>query len=228
MPRYDYVLFDADNTLFDFDRSEQAAIRLALERRGYPTDPETIGLYLAINQALWSRFNRGEIAQQDLVVERFALFCRVMGRQDDPAAFNREYLELLAEQSILLPGAEELCRALAPHCQLAIITNGMSVAQRGRFDRSPLREIVPRLFISEELGVSKPDPAYFSAVFRQMGITRPERALVVGDNLLTDIRGGQNAGTDTAWYNPRRLPGGAIRPTWQLEDLQQLLPIVLG
>ena len=30
MRRYDFVLLDADNTLFDFDRSEHEALRLAL------------------------------------------------------------------------------------------------------------------------------------------------------------------------------------------------------
>jgi 2-haloacid dehalogenase len=228
MPRYDYVLFDADNTLFDFDQAERLALRLVLEKWNYPTDLATQQLYLSINEVLWNRLNRGEISQKALVVERFSVFCRVMGRQDDPEALNRDYLTLLGEQSILLPGAESLCRALASHCTLAIITNGMSIAQRGRFNRSPLRDVIPWLFVSEELGVSKPDPAFFSAVFRQMDISDPRRVLVVGDNLSTDIQGGQGAGADTAWYNPGGLSAGAVHPTWVIDSLQALKPLVLG
>ena len=33
MPRYDIVFLDADNTLFDFDAAEHAALRLVLEER---------------------------------------------------------------------------------------------------------------------------------------------------------------------------------------------------
>ena len=116
MPRYDYVLFDADNTLFDFDQAERRALQAALEAHGYPFNDLTEQLYLAVNRALWHRFDLGSIEKETLLRERFAVFSRVMGGQDDPEEFNRFYLDRLAEGSDLLPGAEDLCRALAPHC----------------------------------------------------------------------------------------------------------------
>lgn len=143
MPRYDYILFDADNTLFDFDLAERKALRRALEEHGYPFDDVTESLYLAINRALWHRFDLGTIGREELLRERFAVFSHVMGGQDDPLEFNRCYLDHLAEGNDLLPGAEELCAALAPCCTLAIVTNGVAVAQRGRFERSPLKELIP-------------------------------------------------------------------------------------
>ena len=203
MANFDFVLFDADNTLFDFDRAEDAALRQVLAERGYPDDDATRGLYLSINRDLWARLDRGEVTQSFLVVERFAAFTRAMGRDDDPVAFNRDYLDRLAQGAFLLPGAETLCRALAPHCTLAIITNGVARAQRGRFARSPLAEVIPHLFISEEVGAAKPSPAFFQPVLRQLGVTRRERVLVVGDNLSTDIRGALDCGLPAAWYNPR-------------------------
>ena len=228
MANFDFILFDADNTLFDFDRAEDAALRQVLAQRGYPDDGATRNLYLSINRNLWARLDRGEVTQPYLVVERFAAFTRAMGRDDDPVAFNRDYLDLLAQGSFLLPGAEELCRRLAPHCTLAIITNGVARAQRGRFERSPLADVIPFLFISEEVGAAKPSPAFFEPVLRHLGDPPRERVLVVGDNLATDIRGGLDCGLPTAWYNPRHLPNATPwTPRWEAADFSRLEELIL-
>ena len=229
MANFDFILFDADNTLFDFDRAEDAALRQVLKERGYPDDDATRNLYLSINRDLWARLDRGEVTQSWLVVERFASFTRAMGGSDDPEEFNRDYLDQLAQGAYLLPGAEELCRHLAPHCTLAIITNGVARAQRGRFARSPLADVIPHLFISEEVGASKPSPAFFEPVLRQLGNPPEERVLVVGDNVATDIRGGLDCGLPTAWYNPRHLPNTTPwTPRWEVASYPQLEDLILG
>ena len=215
MPRYEVVLFDADPTLFDFDRAEREALRQTLEEAGLPADGETEAGFLSINRALWNRLDRGEVRREWLVVERFA-------------ALNRAYLDHLGEGSYLLPGAQALCRALAPRCTLAIVTNGVARAQRRRFEASPLNGLIPWLFISEELGASKPDSAFFAPVLRTLGNPDPRRVLMVGDNLLADIQGGIQAGLDTAWYNPGRLPGDpAIVPTWEVDGYAALQALIL-
>lgn len=229
MKRYDFVLFDADNTLFDFDRAEHEALRLALEAFSIPCTPETEARYVSINSGLWAMLDRGEATREWLVVERFARLTRELGVEADPQALNRTYLDKLGEQPFLLPGAEEVCRALGQHCTLAILTNGVARAQRGRFDRSPLAGLIPHLFISEEVGASKPSPAFFRPVLDALGVTNPRRALMVGDNLTTDIGGAAALGLDTAWYNPRRLPHtGTICPTWEIARLAELPPLALG
>ncbi|UQT49796.1 noncanonical pyrimidine nucleotidase, YjjG family [Flavonifractor plautii] len=113
MPRYEVVLFDADHTLFDFDRAEREALRQTLEEAGLPADGETEARYLSINRALWNRLDRGEVRREWLVVERFAALLRALGRTGDAAALNRAYLDHLG-RAYLLPGAQALCRALAP------------------------------------------------------------------------------------------------------------------
>ena len=179
MPRYEVVLFDADHTLFDFDRAEREALRQTLEEAGLPADGETEARYLSINRALWNRLDRGEVRREWLVVERFAALLRALGRTGDAAALNRAYLDHLGEGSYLLPGAQALCRALAPRCTLAIVTNGVARAQRRRFEASPLNGLIPWLFISEELGASKPDSAFFAPVLRTLGNPDPRRVLMV-------------------------------------------------
>lgn len=228
MPRYDVVLLDADQTLFDFDRAEAEALRATLRQYGLPDTREAEEVYLTVNRALWARLDRGEADRDWLVVERFRILLDRLGRSGDPGAMNRDYLDKLGEGAFLLPGAEEFCRALAPACTLAIVTNGVARAQRKRFERSPLREIIPWLFISEEVGASKPDPAFFEPVLRALGSPDRRRVLMVGDNLLADIRGGINAGLDTAWYNPRRLPRDpAVVPTWETDSYSALQQLIL-
>lgn len=115
-----------------------------------------------------------------------------------------------------------------PRCTLAIVTNGVARAQRRRFEASPLNGLIPWLFISEELGASKPDSAFFAPVLRTLGNPDPRRVLMVGDNLLADIQGGIQAGLDTAWYNPGRLPGDpAIVPTWEVDGYAALQALIL-
>ena len=229
MPAYSVVLLDADNTLFDFDRAEHRALRLALEAHGIPCTPAAEETYLAVNRDLWAAFDRGEISQPDLVVARFARTLEALGRAGDPAALNADYLALLGEQSDLLPGALELCQALAPHCTLALCTNGVASVQRGRLARSPLGAFFPHPFISQELGYQKPQPEFFQAVFAALGLADLSGAVMVGDTLGSDILGGVRAGVDTIWFNPKGLPGRPdIVPTHVADGFPALKHLILG
>ncbi len=230
MPRYPVVLLDADNTLFDFDAAEHKALLTVLRGRGYPTDQHTVDVYLSINTALWDAFNRGEVEQDFLLVERFRRFEQAMGGSHDPEAFNADYLAALSSNSDLIPGALELCRRLSGlDCTLAIVTNGSIVAQRGRYSASPIREYIPHLFISQEIGARKPDPAFFDHVCRKLGISDRRCAVVVGDSLSSDILGGNRAGIDTIWYNPHGTPlTGPALPTYTAKDFSTIETIISG
>lgn len=230
MTRYQYVLLDADNTLYDFDAAEHYALRTVLTERGYTPDEETVGAYLQINNALWESFARGEVEQEFLLVERFRRFMQAVGGRHDPVQFNADYVTALGSNGILIPGAAEFCRKLTEMgCTLAIVTNGAAIAQRGRYSKSTLREYIPDLFISQELGVSKPDPLFFDHVCRKMGICDRSCAVVVGDSLSSDILGGNRAGIDTIWYNPGKKPlSGDAKPTFTAHDFDAVIDIISG
>ena len=227
--RYDYLLFDADNTLFDFDRAEERALQATLEFFGYPLDSDTRELYRTINRVLWRRLDLGEISRETLVVERFALFDRAMGGGRDAAALNRFYLDRLSEGAELLPGAEALCRSLAPRATLALVTNGVARAQRGRLARSALNGLFPYVFISEEVGWQKPQREFFSHVCSAMAIRDRRRAVVIGDNLVSDVQGGLQSGLDAVWFNPNGLPNPTqVRPTWEARSFSALEDYLCG
>lgn len=230
MIRYPVVLLDADNTLFDFDAAEHKSLCAVLTARGYTPDEATVETYLKINTELWDAFARGEVEQDFLLVERFRRFEQAMGGHHDPVEFNADYLNGLASNGDLIPGAIAFCKALSElDCTLAIVTNGATVAQRGRYSTSPLREYIPHLFISQELGVRKPDPLFFDHVCRNLEISDRSRAVVMGDNLGSDILGGNNAGIDTIWYNRHNEPlAGPARPTYTVRDFDAALDIITG
>lgn len=230
MTRYQYVLLDADNTLYDFDAAEHKALHSVLTGRGYTADEPTVSAYMKINNELWDAFARGEVKQDFLLVERFCRFVQQMGGDHDPVQFNADYVTALGSNGDLLPGALEFCRKLSGlGCTLAIVTNGAAVAQRGRYSASPLREYIPTLFISQELGVNKPDPLFFDHVCQSMGISDRSRAVIVGDGLGSDILGGNRAGIDTVWYNPHNKPlSGDARPTYTANDFDTIVDIISG
>lgn len=230
MRRYQYILLDADNTLYDFNAAEHKALHSVLTQRGYSWDEATVNTYLEINTALWEAFARGEVTQEFLLVERFRRFVQAMGGDHDPARFNADYIAGIASHGDLLPGAADLCRRLSDMgCTLAIVTNGAAAAQRGRFSTSPLREYIPHLFISQEMGVNKPDPLFFDHVCRELKISDRSQAVVIGDSLSSDILGGNRAGIDTVWYNPNENPlSGSARPTYTITCLEEIDAIVSG
>lgn len=228
MARYDTVLLDADMTLFDFERSEQEALRRTLAAHGLPCTHEVEATYMKINHALWDAFARGEVDQDYLVVERFAALARVYDLDWDSAKVNRDYLNGLGEEAHLLPGAMEFCRTLRDMgLALALATNGMPVAQRGRYTRTGMDKVIPHIFISMELGVQKPLPAFFDRVCEALNLTDRSRVVMVGDSLNSDILGGVNAGIDTIWYNPRGLPlTGPARPTYTAKSYEEIVAIL--
>ena len=229
MAKYEFLLLDADGTLFDFARCEREALCDALRAVGIEPNEEMIATYSRINDGYWKMLERGEIEKSELRVARFSAFCAHYGFGVDVPRLATGYTDTLSTKGYLLQGAVEICRKLAAHCKLYIVTNGIATVQRGRFEPSPLREFVQDLFISEEIGAEKPHPAYFDAVAASISGFERSRALVVGDSLSSDIRGGFLAGIDTCWFNPAQKSAPKDLPiTYTIGTLEELVPLVLS
>ncbi len=225
MRRYDWVLIDGDNTLLDFDAAQAQALGRTMEARGLSPTPEALARYAGINQALWDAYARGEIDRERLRAERFRRFGAWLGWRGDPAAWDREYMAALGECGALLPGAVELLAALKPHCRVGLASNGSTQVQRQRLEGSPLLPYLDGVFLSQEMGVNKPEAAFFHRAMAALGAV-PERTVMVGDDLLSDIQGAVNAGIDSIWYSPRGAESPL--PTWRVTRLEDVAKIVLG
>ena len=225
---FPYLLFDADDTLFDFPRASARAFSVMCARHGIPDTPEVYQLYHQINLELWNAFDRGEVTKEYVTLERYVRFLRAMELEADPVRCNADYLAALGEGVYPLPHAEEVCRILAKRGhRLYIVTNAVASVQRSRLKGSVFSRLITDAFISEDAGASKPDPAYYDYIRRRLPDLTAENCLVIGDSLATDIRGANNAGLPCCWFNPRGKPRPqGLRIDYEIHDLRQLLDIV--
>ena len=227
--KYPYLLFDADDTLFDFPKASARAFTLMCQTHGIPDTPEVRQLYHDINRELWDAFDRGEVSKEYVTLERYVRLLQALGLEDrDPAQCNEDYLSALGEGVYPLPHAEEVCRELVHRGhKLYILTNAVASVQRSRLRGSVFADLITAAFISEDAGASKPDRAYYEYVCDRVPELTAENALVIGDSLATDIRGANNAGLPCCWFNPKRqTPPQGLRIDYIVTDLRQLLDIV--
>lgn len=228
MPKkYEWLLFDADDTLLDFKLGEHRAITATLADAGLPTDDEVIATYSRINDNLWKMLERGEVTKDRLKVLRFTQFCEHYGFECDGVALAESYVENLKKQTVLLDGAEDVCRALYGKYKMYIITNGIEAVQTARFGGCAIKEYFEKCYISDAIGVAKPKKGFFDAVAADIEGFDKSKALVIGDSLTSDIKGGVEYGIDTCWLNPtgKEVPDG-MDITYVIGDIRELLEIL--
>ncbi len=222
------ILFDADRTLFDYDRAESDALRDTFCHFGLEYDLDIhMPLYREINEQLWRELEEGKTTSGELRIERFRRMFDGQMSEADLTEFGRLYLIKLSKGGYLLDGAEEVCRHLADGYRLAIVTNGIREVQLARFKGSPLEPFIEQVIISEDTGYSKPHPGIFDYAFRALGHSDKKTTLMVGDSLTSDIAGGIGFGIKTCWYNPAKnpvLPG--LEPDYEITDLRELLTLL--
>ena len=203
MAKYYCILFDADNTLLNFDAAESKALAETLVNYGIEPDAETVQTYRTINEELWRQLEKGQIRREKLLNERFSRFLKAIDAAGDGAEMNRYYLEQLSTHPDLM-NAEvlDVLRELSEVATLAVVSNGVHKVQTRRLAESGVSNFMEDVFISEKLGCEKPGARIFDAALRALGVENREHVLMVGDSLTGDIQGGANAGLDTCWFNP--------------------------
>lgn len=227
--KYTILLFDADDTLFDFQKSEKIALEETLAVYGLGNNKEATNLYHAINKQLWMDFEEGKVSKAVLKVKRFTDLFKQLGMQADGTECSELYVENLSKGNYLLPDALELCQELSRECRLYLVTNGIAKVQHARFDASEVKPYFSDIFVSEESGYQKPQVEYFDYVFDRIPDFHKEQALLIGDSLSSDMQGGLNAGVDTCWFNPNHCENSKQIPcTYEIDDLKQIFDIVKG
>ncbi len=225
--RYSIVLFDADDTIFDFHRACHHALDVVFPKYGMPNTAENHETYMRLNQGVWDEFERGELTKEALKVERFRRLLDFWGREGDAWQMSEDYMDALGEGAFLIEGALDTCRALSRERRLYFVTNGIERVQMSRLARSPIKEYFTDIFVSEAVETPKPHRAYFDFVFSHIPEFTLEKAIIVGDSLTSDMAGGATAGLDTCWYNPKGLPRPeGMKLTYEIRQLKELLDIL--
>jgi 2-haloacid dehalogenase len=224
---YSWLWFDADGTLFDYNRAEAAALRNTFSSLTLPFDDSYLDVYRHINHGLWQALERQEITQAVLRYRRFELLMEAIQLAGSPEKMSSTYVEQLSICSELMDEASEVLKTLAGKSQIAIVTNGLLAVQRGRLANSTIKGLISQLIISEEVGAAKPQAAFFDAAFERCGSPAKDDVLIIGDSLSSDMQGGLDYGIDTCWYNP----AGTLKPdgfdiTYEIKYLHELFEIV--
>lgn len=222
--KYKWMMFDADGTLFDYDKAEIVALKSTYDEMGLPYEIAHAQVYRRINGDMWLDFEKGKISQRRLRTKRFELLFDAAQIECDTEEFSRRYVANLARGTYLVDGAESVVSSLYGRVGLLLITNGLSEVQRPRFAQSAVGQYFSTVVISEEVGVAKPDPRIFDIAFEKMGHPSKADVLIVGDSLTSDIKGGNRYGIDTCWFNPgRRLLDPELEVRYEIGELAELL-----
>ena len=227
--RYDLLLCDADNTIFDFEKAEEYAFYDACAVAGLTPTPELLHTYSVINQSLWELLEKGGITQSVLRVRRFELFLEKIGFEFDAPTMASTFTDSLGRQGVPLPGAFEAIERWSQMVPVIIVTNGISKVQHGRMDDSPIAPFISGLVISEEVGVAKPHPRMLEIGMEMAKVTDKHRVLMLGDSLSSDIAAAANAGVDACWFNPKGMENKKGLPvTYEIRCLDEVDAILRG
>lgn len=227
--KYDILLFDADNTILDFDKSEEQALRLAFEQCCLHYDDNVLEVYRRNNIKQWQLFERGIITDKSEVLSsRFVETFKELGIDIDSKRTADLYEEFLHNGFYVINNAEYVLQKLQQlKCRLYLVSNGVLSIQNSRMRGSGMDKYFLRRFVSEEVGYPKPRKEYFDYCFKHIDKFERSRALIIGDSLTSDIQGGINAGIDTCWYNPKHIVNASfVMATYEINDLEQLFTIV--
>jgi 5'-nucleotidase len=217
--QYQWILFDADETLFHFDAF--AGLKLMFGRFDVDFTQADFELYQTVNKPLWVDYQDGIITAAQLQTDRFTAWGDKIGVSAQQ--LNSEFLKAMGEICTLLPGAKALIDSLLGKVKLGIITNGFTALQTVRLEKTGLLGAFEQVVISEEVGIAKPDVGIFEHALMRMNNPERNKVLMVGDNPHSDILGGLNAGVDTCWLNSAELPcPDGITPHYVVKSLHEL------
>jgi len=217
------VLFDLDDTLFDFHKAEKIALTKTLVYFDIDPTEETLALYSTINAAHWKRLELGEISREEVKVGRYRELFKTIGVECDPVKATAYYESMLAIGHYFMPGAPELLEELYGKYRLYIVSNGTAKVQEGRIGSSGIAKYMDGIFISQILDANKPDKQFFDICFAEIPDFLLSETVIIGDSLSSDIKGGINAGITTVWFNPKGIENDSdIKPDYTINELSEV------
>lgn len=222
--KYKVIIFDADETLFDFKKAEKEAFKNTILEFGMNYDESYhFETYKVINTAIWKELEEGLITQSKLKVERFKRLSDKLEIIFDENEFAKAYMRNLADGSFLFENAMEVVESLSKKYILTIVTNGLTSVQEKRIRKSEIAKYFKDIVISEEIGISKPNPEILKHALQNINHMNKSEVLIIGDSLSSDIKGGVNFGIDTCWYNPNNLKNTTdMKITHEVSSLKEL------
>lgn len=229
MNKYKHIIFDLDDTILDFQDSEEKALKQIITLYELPYNKQTTACYKSINDGLWHQLEKGLITREEVLTTRFSLFLKEFQIDENGPKVEAMYRELLNQGHKTVTHAHELLNALSKQdYKLYIGTNGVGMTQRKRLEDAKLLGYFEQLFISEEIGYEKPNPHFFNYIFDALHTSHKEEFLMIGDRLTSDIQGAINVGIDSVWFNSEgSIPkSGSPKSTYTITNLMQIMNLL--
>ena len=225
--KYKVILFDADDTLFDFKKTENYALENLMSSLDTDYDKDyCINIYKEINTKIWKEFEEGKITSDDLKIERFQRLIDKLNLSDDATRLSELYVKFLGQGSFLYEDTKDLLDYLSKNYKLGIITNGLADVQHKRIRESDVGHYFDDVIISDEIKIAKPNPEIFEYALKSLNHDH-KSVLMVGDSLSSDIKGGLNASIDTCWCNlANKINNTDIVPKYEINNLLDLKNIL--
>lgn len=196
------VLFDLDETIYNFKMAERIAVSKTLRELGVEPTDYVVSQYSKYNQSQWKRLELGEITRQQVKENRYQLLFDELGVDISPKLATTIYEKNLAQGHYFIDGAEEMLKSIYKDYDLYLVSNGSKNVQDGRLASSGIAKYFKGIFISEVVGFDKPNIEFFNICFNSIPNLEKEKTVIIGDSLSSDIKGGNNAGIKTMWFNP--------------------------
>ncbi len=223
---YKFLLIDLDDTILDFRKAENVALKKTLKTFGLEPTDQVCARYSQINQSCWERLERKEMTREEVKVGRFEMLFSELGLSVDAKKCSDTYVENLSIGHYFLPGAVEALETLSRNYTLYMASNGNTKVQEGRLKSANINHYFADIFISQEMGADKPSKEYFQKCFARIEGFDPAKTMIVGDSLTSDILGGKNAGIATCWVNPNHKSANGVCPDYEIESLSQLAALL--
>lgn len=220
------VFIDIDDTLLDFTKCANDAIKSACNKFGVPYTTTLVDTFHPINLDLWHRLEKKEVTKEKLFDTRFQIVFDKLGIKADGIAFETAFRENFHESAILVDGARDLLEYLRSKYKVYVASNASMHQQTNRMKRAELDGYIDGYFVSEEIGFPKPQKEFFDACFKALPDVKPHDVVMIGDSLSADIKGACEYGLKTIWYNHRNEPTSDVKCDYIVSRLSEVKNIL--
>ena len=220
------VLIDIDDTLLDFNACASVALKECFLQSGIDYKDDYFKVFLQVNESLWSMIERGEITRKQHRERRFNVILEKLNIKYDGAVLEERFRDQLYGVACTVDGANEILEYLSKKYALYAASNAYT-RQIERIKIAGIDKYFKNVFLSEQLGATKPSKEYFDRCFSLMDGILPSQTVMIGDSLTADIDGGKNYGLKTIWFNGKnKLGDETIKPDYTIKSLIEIKNIL--
>ncbi len=221
------ILIDLDNTLIDFNECARHSIINSFKKHGFTYTENVFDTFITENVKIWKRLEKGEIDKPFLRANRWNIILGKLGIDFDGTIIEEEFENGVAKHAFPVDGAYELLDYLSEKYDLYVVSNGFRFVQESRVKIGGFDKYFKELFLSEDIGIQKPDVRFFDYCYEKIGHPPKEDLILIGDSLSADIKGGNNFNIETIWFNINNAPHNPeIKATYTVNKLSEIKDIL--